>query len=57
VNLNWRKSTRSANGGGNCVEIALLAEGAAIRDSKNPAGPKLRFPTTTWQGFLARISE
>jgi hypothetical protein len=57
VDLNWRKSTRSAEGGGNCVEIALLAEGAAIRDSKNPAGPKLRFPTTTWQGFLARISE
>jgi hypothetical protein len=55
--LGFQRGSSHCEGGGNCVEIALLAEGAAIRDSKNPAGPELRFPTTTWQGFLARISE
>ncbi|MGH3909142.1 MAG: DUF397 domain-containing protein [Pseudonocardiaceae bacterium] len=40
----WRKSSRSG-GGGECVEVARLADGArAVRDSKNPTGPTLRFP-------------
>ncbi|HET9139379.1 DUF397 domain-containing protein [Actinophytocola sp.] len=30
----WRKSSRSAGNGGNCVEVAQLG---AIRDSKNPS--------------------
>jgi hypothetical protein len=27
ANLDWRKSTRSAQNGGNCVEIAVVADG------------------------------
>jgi hypothetical protein len=48
----WRKSSRS-NGAGNsaCVEIAMLADRTAIRDSKNPNGPVLLLPTV--QGLLA----
>lgn len=35
----WRKSSRSNGFGGDCVEIAELADGdRAIRDSKDPAG-------------------
>lgn len=34
----WRKSSRSDDGGGNCVELA----GHLVRDSKNPSGPHLR---------------
>jgi hypothetical protein len=26
-NLDWRKSTRSAQNGGDCVEIAVVADG------------------------------
>jgi hypothetical protein len=37
--LNWRKSTRSANGGNTCVELAGTPRSVAVRDSKNPAGP------------------
>jgi hypothetical protein len=35
----WRKSSRSAGNGGECVE---LANTGAVRDSKNRAGPALR---------------
>jgi hypothetical protein len=52
--LLWRKSTRSA-GNGNCVEIAHLASGVAVRDSKDPDGAVLRFCAEGWQQFLAAI--
>lgn len=31
----WRKSSRSSGGGSNCVEVAVLVERVAIRDSKD----------------------
>ncbi|RKS79683.1 uncharacterized protein DUF397 [Actinomadura pelletieri DSM 43383] len=37
----WRKSTRSASNGGDCVELADVAGVVAVRDSKNPDGPVL----------------
>jgi hypothetical protein len=57
VNLDkaiWRKSSRSGNGGGNCVEVAFVPETIAVRDSKNPTGPALAFPATAWSAFLER---
>ena len=40
----WRKSTYSNGTGGDCVEIAGMPGGRhALRDSKNPDGPKLIF--------------
>lgn len=39
--LDWRKSSRSNESGDNCVEIASIVKGVAIRDSKNPDGPKV----------------
>jgi hypothetical protein len=51
--LRWRKSSRSNSGGnGNCVEIALLAERTAIRDSKNPDTAALILPATAWHTLL-----
>lgn len=42
--LTWRKSSFSDNSGPVCVELAALpGGGAAIRDSKNPDGPRLDF--------------
>jgi len=50
----WRKSTYSG-GNGSCVEIADLGAAAAIRDSKDPSGPKLIFATDEWRSFLDSI--
>lgn len=37
----WRKASRSTSNGGNCVEVASVPGTTAIRDSKDPSGPKL----------------
>ena len=49
----WRKSSRSnGNGGNNCVEVAILKAGVAVRDSKNPDGPALMFTSSEWEAFI-----
>ncbi|MGH4017535.1 MAG: DUF397 domain-containing protein [Gammaproteobacteria bacterium] len=53
----WRKSSRSG-GGGECVEVARLADGArAVRDSKDPTGPALRFTPAEWTAFTAGVRD
>ena len=54
--LAWRKATRSTSNGGNCVEVARNLPGiVAVRDSKNPDGPKLVIPAADWQAFTASV--
>ncbi len=49
----WRKSTRSGSNGGDCVEVAELPNGGrAVRDSKDPTGPVLRFTAKEWAAFV-----
>ncbi|WP_434440544.1 DUF397 domain-containing protein [Lentzea sp. E54] len=50
--LRWRKSSRSSAGGPECVEIALVTSGAAVRDSKNADGARLKFGDAGWVTFL-----
>ena len=51
----WRKSRRS-NGSGNCVEVARNLPGlVAVRDSKDPDGPKLVLTPDAWQSFTASV--
>ena len=52
----WRKSTYSNGGGGNCVEVADLPNGQAVRDSKHPQGPILVFTTDQWRAFVHGIA-
>lgn len=49
----WRKSSRSSGNGGQCVEVATNLPGVvAVRDSKDPDGPKLLFSPAEWQAFV-----
>ncbi|MGW4206568.1 DUF397 domain-containing protein [Lentzea sp. NPDC004789] len=51
-NCTWRKSSYSGgNAGDECVEVAF-AQVVRVRDSKNAAGPELRFSVEAWQGFI-----
>jgi hypothetical protein len=51
----WRKSTYSNGTGGNCVEVADLPGGRAVRDSKHPEGPILVFTREGWRAFVQGI--
>jgi hypothetical protein len=52
----WRKSSYSASNGGNCVEVArTLPAAIAVRDSKDPDGPRLIFTPQDWAAFTAAI--
>jgi hypothetical protein len=49
----WVKSGRSGPTGGNCVEVAFLADGeVAVRNSRHPAGPALVFTAMEWDAFV-----
>jgi Domain of unknown function (DUF397) len=51
----WIKSSLSyANG--NCVEVASLPGGAiGVRNSRDSAGPVLRFTPREWHAFLGGV--
>jgi Domain of unknown function (DUF397) len=56
----WCKSAHSGQNG-SCVEVAIISgpEGyrpvIAVRDSKDPGGPKLIFSRSKWNAFTARV--
>ena len=52
----WWKSSRS-NGQGQCVECTYGDGVLALRDSKDPQGPVLRFTRTGWSAFVAGIKD
>ncbi|MET8370770.1 DUF397 domain-containing protein [Micromonospora profundi] len=52
----WRKSTRSGDNGGNCVEVATnLHAIVAVRDSKGDGGQALVFTPGSWQRFVIAV--
>ncbi|WP_084262365.1 DUF397 domain-containing protein [Actinomadura formosensis] len=51
----WRKSSYSGANGGECVEVASVPGAVAIRDSKDPSGPKLTMNHKDFQRLAATL--
>jgi len=52
----WRKSSHSG-ANGDCVEVARPAPGRiAVRDSKDPGGPRLAFTRRQWTAFTRSVT-
>ncbi|MFC9970186.1 DUF397 domain-containing protein [Spirillospora sp. NPDC127200] len=54
-NAEWRKSRRSSEQGDQCVEVATIPGTVAVRDSKDPDGPKLLVSCDDFQRFANAI--
>jgi len=52
----WRKSGYSSPSG-NCVEVAKLTDGVALRNSRFPDGPALIFTSAEWDAFLRGVKD
>ena len=54
LRVEWRKSTLSTTNG--CVEVAVVGDRIAVRDSKDQGqGPVLEFTAHEWDAFLAGV--
>ena len=53
--IEWRTSSYSTGNGGNCVEVGADPLHVAVRDSKDPDGPKLAFTAEAWDTFIEHI--
>ena len=53
--LTWRKALKSGENGGACVEVASVSDAIAVRDSKNPNGPKLILSRNDFRHFTETI--
>ena len=54
----WRKSSYSGDNGGACIEMASIGKPlVAVRDSRDPHGPKLAFDLSMWQTFVYRLQD
>jgi Domain of unknown function (DUF397) len=53
----WRKSSFSGSGGNGdgCVEVAVVPDGIAVRDTKDRARPAHHHSAGAWGAFLAGI--
>jgi hypothetical protein len=51
----WTKARRSQQTTDQCVELAGVDGYAAVRDSKDPDGPRLVLEATAWQRFALKI--
>ena len=55
TDLNWRKSSYSGNGGGECVEVGASPGAVVVRDTTDRTGPVLRFTPAAWRRFAGQV--
>jgi hypothetical protein len=51
----WRKSSHSAVDNDDCVDVAVVDDVVAVRDSKDSVGPILIFSSATWSTFVSAL--
>lgn len=49
----WLKASYCASS--ECIEVALYGTGAAVRDSKHPAGGQIVYTSAQWRSLLHGI--
>lgn len=52
TSLQWFKSSYSGGNTTECVEVASIPDGTAVRDSKRPDERHLRFGSQAWARFV-----
>jgi len=55
LDLPWRKSSYSANGGSDCVEAGHVPGAVVVRDTKDRDGGALAFSADAWNAFVASL--
>jgi hypothetical protein len=55
IGMDWRTSSYTGNGGGNCVEVADPAGVVLVRDTKDRDGGTLAFSAGAWRAFAVSI--
>jgi hypothetical protein len=55
IEPDWRTSSYTGNGGGNCVEVSDAARMILVRDTKDRRGPVLRFSPAAWRRFADQL--
>jgi hypothetical protein len=53
--LRWFTSSFSGGNGDTCVEVALLPDGVAVRDTKDRTLAPQRYPAASWSAFLTGV--
>jgi hypothetical protein len=51
--VNWRTASYSGANGGECVEVASVADAVMMRDTKDRNGGTLTVPASAWRAFIA----
>jgi hypothetical protein len=55
IDLRWRKSSYSGNGGGNCVEVGQARRVVLVRDTQDRSGPALAVTPGAWRRFTGAV--
>lgn len=57
IDIRWRKSSYSGNGGSDCVEVGDDTRCVLVRDTQDRTGLVLRFAPDAWRRFADRLKQ